>query len=353
MKSTLKQIAEETGYSISTVSRSLHNSSKISDKTRNEIQRVAQKYGYKITPRKKRTRKKNKQPHFALLSDFRNGEFYAKFYCGYRDASYLENVRVSLMSVKDQRSECAGFVQRIYRENNYDGIILFFPALDREHYQDILKILPQDFPVVSNAQIENPNVTTITFDGYSGGHLAAAHLHRQGYRKLGIIEGPGIKPESRFRFNGFMDYVNRHNELELTWKYDGDYEFECGVRAFHQFRKDSHSPVSEKKGIAEAVFATNDSMALGFLESAKNAGFEIPGDLAVLGYDDLPACIQRSPRLSSINTDFTDLARSTIKTLKDKMSSQEQQIGTLSLVRVTLAARSSTVREMANADLSD
>lgn len=361
MKSTLKQIAEKTGFSISTVSRSLSNSSKISELTRSKVHQAAQELGYRAIPKKRRVRKKNKQLHFALLSDFRNGEFYAKFFCGYREASYLENVRVSLMSVQNQRNECVKSVQRVHRDNNYDGIILFFPALERRHYAHILEVLPQDYPIISNALIENPNVTTITFDGYSGGHLAAAHLHHQGYRKLGIIEGPKIKPEARFRYNGFMDYVHQHKELELTWRYDGDYEFESGVKAFKNFRKlssfevdieenphgsgasDAPSTSGRRQGIAEAVFATNDSMSAGFMESAKDAGLTIPDDVAILGYDNLPTCVHRKPLMSSINTDFVDLACSSIKTLKNKISNQGHQAGTLSLINVDIAERESTV----------
>ncbi len=343
MKSTLKQIAEETGYSISTVSRSLANSSKISEKTRSEVHRAANRIGYKSQPRKRRVSKKSKQLHFALLSDFRIGEFYAKYFCGYREASYMENVRISLMSVRNQRSECVKFVQRIHRDDNFDGIILFFPALEHEHYNRILEVLPKDYPVVSNAHIENPSITTVTFDGYSGGHLAAAHFHQQGYRKLGIIEGPKIKPESRFRHNGFVDYIHRYPELELSWKYDGDYEFESGVSAFNQFRKQSNISDSNKTGIAEAVFATNDTMATGFMESAKAEGLKIPDDVAILGYDNLPTCVHRRPLMSSIHTDFVDLAGSTIRVLKNKISNQEQQNGTLSLVRVDIAIRESTL----------
>lgn len=341
MKSTLKKIAEATGYSISTVSRSLANSKKISVKTREEIQQTADRIGYKATPRKRQSRKKSKQLHFALLSDFRVGEFYAKLFCGYRDASYEEDVRISLHSVLDQRVECTRFIERLQREDNYDGIILFFPELHRDDYLQVLQSLPQDFPIVSNAQIENPAITTITFDGYSGGYLAAEHFHRQDYRRLGIIEGPLNKPETRFRYNGFVDYINGEEELELVWKFAGDYEYEGGVRAFRHFMEQQNAT-----GImAEAVFATNDTMATGFMQAAKQAGLNIPGDVAVLGHDDLPTCIHREPKLSSIHTDFTYLASSTIQTLKNKIYRNEHQHGTLSLVRVDISVRDSSVKQ--------
>lgn len=342
MKSTLKKIAETTGYSISTVSRSLSNSSKISDKTRAEIQQAANEIGYKATPRKRRTRKKSKQLHFALLSDFRIGEFYAKLFCGYRDASYEENIRISLHSVLDQRVECTRYLQRLQREDNYDGIILFFPELHREDYLQVLEGLPQDYPIASNAQIENPVITTITFDGYSGGYLAAEHFHRQGYRRLGIIEGPLNKPETRFRYNGFVDYINREEELELVWKFGGDYEYEGGVRAFRHFMEQ----YSATGTMAEAVFATNDTMATGFMQSAKEAGLNVPGDVAILGYDDLPTCVHREPKLSSIHTDFKYLASSTIRTLKNKIYRNEHQHGTLSLVRVDISIRESSLKSV-------
>ncbi len=339
MNPTLKLIAEKTGYSISTISRSLSNSSSISTETRMEVQRVAEDIGYRPA-KKKRVRKKSKQPHFALLSDFRIGEFYAAFFCGYREASYIENSRISLLSVRDQRKECVKFIQQIQRENNFDGIILFFPALKRSHYEQILDALPKNYPIISNALIDNPNITTITFDSYNGGHIAAAHLHQQGYKRLGIIQGPKIKPESRFRYNGFIDYVHQHKDITLTWVFNGKYEYENGIDAYKNFKE--QSKVTGVEQVCDAVFATNDTMACGFMEAAKADGNRIPDDIAILGYDNLPASDQRTPTLSSIHTDFVGLASSSIRTLKNKLRNQGYQQGTLSLVPVTLAPKAST-----------
>lgn len=338
MKPTLKQIAERTGYSISTISRSLADSPSISKRTREDVQRAASDLGYRPAVKKKPQRKKKKKLHFALLSDFRIGEFYASLFCGYRDASYKEDVRISLLSVKDQREECVRFIQQVHRENNYDGFILFFPALERDHYEEILNVLPKGYPIVSNALIDNPNVATVTFDSYSGGHLAASHLHEKGFTRLGIIDGPVNRPESRFRSNGFLDYIHQQPGLELSWRISGDYDFESGVKAFREF--DQHF---EKRVFpADAIFATNDSMAIGFLESARSSGVHIPGDIAILGYDNLPSVLHRSPELSSIDTDFIELGISSIKALKNKIRKQGYKHGTLSLVPVQLIERAST-----------
>jgi|GEM_PF-177045 len=379
MKPTLKQIADKTGYSISTISRSLANSPSISKKTRDEVHGAAREIGYRSTARKRRQRKKKKTLHFALLSEYRIGEFYASMFCGYRDASYKESVRISLLSVQDQRIECVRTIQHIHKENQYDGFILFFPALERAHYEDILRVLPNGFPVVSNALIDNPNLATITFDGYNGGRMAAAHFHELGYRRLGIIEGPAVRPESRFRSNGFTDYVQHQSDLELTWRFNGNYEFQSGIEAFQAFRNSSQADLAARRGLksgkdpksegepmpgtavstgtgsntpagrtvlpADAIFAANDSMATGFMEEARAAGLRIPDDVAILGYDNLPTGIHRKPTLSSIATDFIELGISSIKMLKNKISKQGHKHGTLSLIPVHLVQRESTARK--------
>ncbi len=339
MKPTLKQIAEKTGYSISTISRSLANSPNISKKTREEVHKAAAEMGYRPAVRKRRQRKKKKLLHFALLSDYRIGEFYASLFCGYRDASYKEDVRISLLSLKDQRSECVRFIQQVHKENTYDGFILFFPALDRIHYDQILKVLPKGFPIVSNALIDNPNIATVTFDGYNGGRMAAEHFYDLGYKRLGLIEGPRVRPESRFRSNGFSDYIQHHSGLKLAWRFTGDYEFKSGFEAFRAFQDPSGTAA------ADAVFATNDSMAAGFMEAAREAGLKIPEDVAILGYDNLPFAEHRKPGLSSIDTDFIELGVSSIKTLKNKISKQGYKHGTLSLIPVHLVRRESTAPE--------
>ncbi|MCC5927298.1 MAG: LacI family DNA-binding transcriptional regulator [Bacteroidetes bacterium] len=329
MKVTLKSIAKETGYSMSTVSRVLNGSSKYSENTRVAIFDAARtlKYeGIRLRP----SDHPKKHLNIVLLADFYEGEFYASYFSGYVKATASQNIRLSLISIKNQYemiSEVIG--QR--SDRYYDAAILFAPKLDRDDYLTILDELPDNFPVISNALIETPVLQTITFDGYSGGHLAAKYFQKKGYKNLGIVKGPAQRPESRFRYNGFTDYVSSQSDLKLVFEVNGDFNFESGVDAFMEFQQCKVKP--------EAIFVANDLMCHGFLETASHCGVKIPEDIALLGYDDLPMCTHSNPKISSVKTDFENLASASIAALKQRIQHTDTATGMLSLIPVTISER--------------
>ena len=333
MKVTLKDIARETGYSISTVSRVLTDSGKISGKTRDEVLSAARRLNYPFTGFRS-FHLNSDNLNIALISDFREGEFYASCFFGFLAAARSEKVRISLLSIANPRDELQAFLAELISENYYDGFILFLPDLERTNYLHLLEIIPEHFPVVSNAMIENPVFSTITFDGYSGGHQAASLFYDRGYRNVGIIKGPPERADGRFRFNGFRDFINSKKDMDLIWECEGDYTFESGVRAYELLSQSGKQP--------EAVFISNDLMAKAFIDTARSNNVHIPGDMAVLGFDDLPMSRHSKPAISSIRTDFERLATATFRIIKNQIEHKAPQQGTISLIPVTISERDST-----------
>lgn len=332
MKVTLQDIAESTGYSLSTISRVLNGSDKYAEETRNVILETARKLDY-AGIRVKNTLQPKKYLNIALLTDFHEGEFYASYFSGYVKAATSKDIRISLISLLDPHEMIREYIG-LLSDQYYDGAILFVPELNRSDYEAVLEDIPDGFPIVSNALIESPVLTTITFDGYSGGHLAASHLWQRKYKNVGIIKGPFNKAESRFRFNGFADFVTQNPDMELVFTYDGDFNFGSGVEAFTAYLKSEVKP--------RAVFISNDLMCHGFVEAAKSNGLRIPEDIAVLGYDDLPMCVHTHPTLSSVKTDFVALAEASLQRLVERHKNPDLSGGMLTLIPVSLESREST-----------
>ena len=340
MKVTLKDIARETGYSISTISRVLSNVGKISNKAREEILHAAQRLNYP-TSRIAGYEIRRKQLNVALITDFHEGEFYASYYYGIDRAATAENVRLSLLNVVDPRKNVKKFITDLLAEKYYDCAIIFIPELLRKDYENLMEAIPDSFPVVSNALIENSFLSTITFDGYSGGHQAARLFYRSGYRKVGIVKGPARKAESRFRFNGFKDYIDGKPDMDLVWEFQGDFEFKSGVQSYHDMVESSAKP--------DAVFLCNDLMANAFVDTALAHNMMVPDDIAVLGYDDLPMCRHNNPTISSVRTDFQQLGYATIQALKIRFAGNGQQHGILSLIPVNIIERETIAKKMIEA----
>lgn len=328
MKVTLKDIAEESGYSISTVSRVLNGSGNISTEVQKQIIKLAEKLNYPFA-KSKIPIYSNGSLHIALVTDFREGEFYGSFFFGFSEAAREVDIQLSLIDVVDHEDHLIQTINDL-DDQIIDGVCLFMPEMDQEDYINLLNEINSDIPIVSNAMIQSPVVPTITFDGYSGGYLAAEHFLKKGYKSFGVVKGPFEKAESRFRYNGFKDHLE-HSGHKIIWETSGDFMFNSGVNAFKQYNNLDEKP--------EAVFVSNDLMCKGFMEAAKNDGLKIPADVALLSYDNIPMCVESYPPITSVDTNFVELGKETFKVLKDIIGKKHARKGTLSLIPVSLVER--------------
>lgn len=334
MKVTLKDIAEDTGYSISTVSRVLNGSDKISSATTRKIYQSAQRLNYPILNRENGTYTNKALNNICIATEFRLGEFYSSLFFGLDRAAQKNQIHLSLTSLPQSFTEASQMLKRLVKDRYYEGLIIYAPKFRRKHYRKLFSTLPKNFPIVSNALIENPVIPTVTFDGYSGGYLAAEHLHKKGYKNCGILKGPMEKPEARYRFNGFRDYITQTDDMKLVWTHNGNFGFKSGKEAFSKFQQTENKP--------RALFASNDNMGHAFLEEAISHNFSIPGDIALIGYDDMPICRRHQPSISSINTDYEKLGMVTLEKIKEMIKNPVKRQGVLSLVPVTVEARESS-----------
>lgn len=333
MKVTLKDIAEETGYSISTVSRVLNGSDKIGTQARREIYRTAKRLKYPIYRTIDGKEIVDTLKILFIVTGFHRGAFYSSLFYGMNLAAAKYNAQMSFVFLDKPFKEILKTIRNTV-DNKFEGLVLFTPEFKKNQYKKIKQELPDNFPIVSNGLIENPVVSTVTFDGYSGGFLAGEQFSKKGYRKCGIIRGPLDKTEARYRFNGFRDFITQDHDMELSWSFDGDFTFESGIKAFKNFEKQDQKP--------RAIFASNDNMGHAFLEEALDNGYRVPDDLALISFDDLPICQRHRPTISSIHTDYEKLGLVTVEKLKDLLDNPDQQKGVLSLVPVHLNVRESS-----------
>ncbi len=333
MKVTLRNIADATGFSISTVSRALRGEGRISEEHRHKILAKAHDMGYEL-PTGRRNIPTNQPPYIAIITQFETGEFYSSFFEGFAKAAIHKKIQVSLFSVSDDYNQVDTLINNL-RALGYSAAVIFVPELKEKQYRRILHAIPKDFPVISCSNINNPVLDTVTFDAYRGASLVAEHFYKQGFNRLGIIEGPQEKPEARFRTNGFVDLTKHNSDSEIIWSYTGDYTHESGIQAYQNFKTQKVHP--------RAVFAANDAMAFGFMESARADGWQFPDDLAIAGYDNLPFCHYHYPQLTSVNTNYTLLAQNTLDNLLSRLGRPVSHQGIVSLVPISLTIRHSSM----------
>ncbi|NQU66357.1 MAG: LacI family DNA-binding transcriptional regulator [Candidatus Marinimicrobia bacterium] len=334
-RTTLQHIAEDTGLSISTISRVLSRSKRTHTKNEAKILASAKKLNYPFIQSMPDSIG-DRPMKIALVTEIFEGEFYSSLFYGFYQASLNSNVEFSFVEVNHLSSKPAELISSISRI--YDAICIFLPEFKREDYLE-LKNMMDDTPIVSLAPIVNPLIDTVTFDAYRGGHLAASHFEEMGFTKVGVIAGPRNKVEALYRKNGFIDHITAANNMECVWVFEGDYSLESGYRAYADLKKHNISNI--------AIFGSNDQTCFGFIKHALLDGRQIPEDIAITGYDDLPFCKIFIPELTSVSTSFYELAKATISLLQKKLYDQNDSNGNhghINLVPVSLSVRASTLK---------
>lgn len=341
MKITLKDIAKDTGLSVSTVSRALSQTGKISKENEKKIFESAHRLNYPLsnihTPIDLR-----KSINIALITKHYTGEFYASLFEGFDQSTQDTKAAMSLISVSHVSSPMPQIVSEL-RKTHYDAAVIFLPEFKAAEYKELLQKVSRDFPLVSIAPIANPVMDTVTFDNYRGGYIVANHFENLGHRKLGIIQGPVKQSEAMLRKSGFLDYIQATDKLDLVWQFNGDYSFQKGKDAYEDYK---HLPDADKP---DAIFCSNDGMTLGFMHSAIRDGVHIPDDVAVTGFDDLPTCELYTPTITSVHTPYELLGKKTLELIFNRLEDkiEKHHVGYTSLVPVSLSIRESST-ELAN-----
>lgn len=330
----MKDIAEDSGLSISTVSRALTGSGKISKENLKHVYESAQRLNYPLaamhTPIELRERL-----HVALVTRNFTGEFFASLFEGFDLASEEFNTSMSMISVTHDGFSPAKILTTLKRRQ-FDGAVIFLPDYNASDYLTLLQSMPTDLPVVSIAPIANPIIDTVTFDNYRGGHLVAKHFEDRGFKKLGIIHGPASRSEAMLRKNGFIDYIQASGTMELVWDFSGDYSVIKGKEAYDSYRDCVSKP--------EAIFGSNDDTTIGFMHSAIRDGVHIPDDIALAGFDDLRTCSLYTPSITSVHTSYKLLGEKALEMIIDQLKDKKESThtGYMNLVPVSLNVRESS-----------
>ena len=327
MRATLKQVSDDTGLSIATVSRALRRKKRRYSVNEEKIYAAARELGYPFIGEADTSDKTT----IALVTEIRQGEFYSSLFHGLHSATRESKSDIVFVNVDDQLDNPVDFIIKLSKK--YSGICLFLPGLGKDSYTAIKEGVGT-YPIVSLIPGKNLKVDTVSFDSYSGGYMVAKHFEEVGYTNMGIITGPKNVMDSSFRKNGFVDHINERKSLKLSWSFEGDFSSEAGSKAFLDFK--------EKKLKKIAIFGCNDHSCFGFMKAATENGYTIPEDFIIAGFDNLSFCESITPELTSVSTNFGSLGKQAIRTIENMVSEKEGIIGQVSMIPVRIIIRNSS-----------
>lgn len=316
----IKEVARQAGVSTATVSRVINDHPDVSNETRRLVAEVIANLGYQPSHLARSLIKGRSRTIGAVGSGM-------KYFGPSSIISAIEErasvLGYSLMLTLLRQPETNDVEQILFEmlSRHVDGIIWAVPEIgnNRDWVERTLSHIP--VPMVFLSMQPRPGLSVIEFDNRSGGRLAAQHLIEQGYRSIGIITGPLNWWAARQRLLGWQDALQ---EAGLpAWKdfiVEGDWLSSSGELGL--FR------LLEKSPQVEAVFASNDQMALGALKAARFIGRRVPEDLAIVGFDDVPEAAYFCPPLSTVRQDMVALGHCAMKELGRLLdAAQEGQDG--------------------------
>ena len=294
MTITVRDIAQAAGVSVGTVSRALKNQRGLSDDTRRLIRRVARELGYDASRLRGKLRRLVLLVH-AQHSRFAANPFYSHVLPGVEAACRDWGIVPTLLVAGP-----ADPVRDLLRLHEADALIAagYFEA----EVLALLASLELPIALVDCAQV---GLASVNPDNVQGGRLATRHLIDCGRHRIAYLAGSLAHFSIRERAQGY-----RRALFEAQRLADPDLEaiappgLDAEQGAEHAMRR-----LLRLREPPDAVFAYNDAAALAVLRVCREAGLRVPQDVAVVGFDDIPAAAQAVPPLSTVAVDKERLGR--------------------------------------------
>ena len=326
---TIKQVALEAGVSVATVSRVLNDKGPASDATRNRIRSVAERMRYVPHGAARSLITKRTNAFGVLLPDI-YGEFFSELIRGIDLASRQAGYHLLVSSSHGDRGEMEAVLRAT--RGRVDGLIVMSPDLDTEMLH---ANLPDTLPVVLlNCRSDGFGFDSITIDNFGGALAIVRHLAGFGHRRIALVKGPAGNYDASERLRGYRKAMlalpcGWSEELEL----DGDFSEESGAVAGRR--------ALALRPVPSAIFAANDSMAIGVLSVLWDAGLRVPEDISLAGFDDIPISRFTAPTLSSVRVPIADLGGRAVARLLHAIASKNQHRRRHETLPTTLVERRS------------
>jgi DNA-binding LacI/PurR family transcriptional regulator len=285
---SIKDIARRAGVSHSTVSRALANSPLVNRDTKQRIQALAREMGY--TPSAvARAMSTGRTRTLGLVVTTIADPFVAEVVRGIEETALDLDYNVILCSSNgDPERELAAV--RALRAKWVDALIVTSSWVGG--FYDQLTELHAPLVLINNQQ-PGEYTYSVRSDDLRGGALAGEYLAGLGHTRIAYVAGPERAMASQLRLRGCQEALQaRGIAIPKDWIVAGTGQPEAGERAVQALLRASPRPT--------ALFCYNDATAMGGLRAAKEAGLRVPGDLSILGYDDIAAAPYLDPPLTTV-----------------------------------------------------
>lgn len=341
MPTTLSDIAEKTGFSVSTVSRVINEKGNISAQTRSVVLDTASEMGYEF--RKYNKDLNQKSQYIATVFNNRldkqggilGNPFYAQIALGLENFTKSHNYELLIKSITGESKKDKKIINEMISSQEIAGMIFIGYMIDEKL---IMEIKESGMPVVViDNHFWQENIDCILNDNIAGSKKMMNHLIELGHKDIAFISGPLDNTSFEERYTGYINTLRNHS-LEIKDSFikigDSTYGTESAYKVVTKMLR-------EEKELPTAFFAVNDSRAIGAIKAIKDAGFSVPEDFSISGFDDIETGRHITPSLTTVKIFKQEMGITAMERLSELIKCPDEKTRKI-VIPVELITREST-----------
>ncbi len=300
-------VARLAGVSHQTVSRVLNGNANVSARTRALVVAAIDELGYRPNSAA-RTLVTGRSRTLGLITiaGALHGPMSTLY--GVEAAAREEGYMLTVANVGDGQAAALDEALINLQKQGVDGIVVVAPLISMG---DALSSHARHLPLIAVEGSPSGTLAVVSVDQALGARLATSHLLELGHRTVWHVTGPSGWYETQERIVGWTSSLTEAG-LEVPPVLRGDWTAESGYEA---------GQILSRMSEVTAVFVANDQMALGLLRALHEQGRTVPGDLSVVGFDDIPEAANFIPPLTTVRQPFSDVGRRSLQALLAQIES--------------------------------
>lgn len=324
-------VARAAEVSIASASRALNGLDNVTSDTRARVLEAASRLRYVPNWGARSLAMKRTNTVGLVLPDL-HGEFFSELIRGVDAVARAKNLHLLVSGSHGDVGEAVEAIRAM--AGRVDGLLVMSPYVGS---QNLAEALPANLPLVTFASPSGAaGHSAVRVDNMAGARLAVEHLAQAGCERIVHISGPASNFEAQERLRGYESAMAEYRPGSAPRVRPGDFEEEAGYAAMRAFLEECETP--------DGVFAGNDMMALGALLALKEAGLSAPGQVAVVGFDDIPIARFTSPPLSTLRVGVYEMGRRGLDLLLDEVAGSDEAQHTSIVISPELVVRESSAR---------
>lgn len=323
---TLKDVAKETGLTVSTVSRILNNRGYISDDARKKVHEAMEKLNYQPNEVARSLSKKTTNTIGVIVPHISH-PYFSKVISCLEAAADEKGYKILLFNSKNRDDKQARYVE-MCKSNRVAGVILMSGLVSMDNLKSLT------VPLITIERNLEWGTASVECDNLSGGRMAAKHLISCGCRKLMHISGVNeTAMPADAREAGFIEVCEEHHVAHLEYKTSVK---QYNESEYHEFLKNALSDNRDCDGI----FASSDMIAAQVIQVARRFGIRIPEDMKLVGFDDTNIAMLTTPTITTIHQPVEEMMHAAVEELLS--AAEGMVVPSRTILPVRLVEREST-----------